>query len=169
MALDIKIIDFGNWKAPTFGAVIQLISYSDTDIAYSNMPVTEIPTIIDTFVGSTYPNPFKPTNQVLKLRYAYPIIKAGIYRYKFSLTAHNGEPGFDINDNEKIPTMYLNPNKKSKYYGKYFADHVDLHQAYSNTWRGSGACITVMPSCWEQMVSYFRNGDEGNISIYRYI
>ena len=166
MALEIKIIEYGKWSGVTFGAVIQLIC-SDDDIAYSNIPFIEAPIIIGTFIGSSYPNPFKPTNRALKLRYAYPIIKAGIYRYKFSLTAHNGKPGFDINDNEKISTMYLNPNKNSKYYGKYFADHVDLHQAWSDDWRGSGGCLTVMQNCWEQMLSYFTDGNTGNISIVR--
>jgi hypothetical protein len=166
MALEIKIIDYGNWKAPTFGAIIQLICSND-DIAYSNMPVIETPAIVDTFIGSTFPNPYNPKNQALKLQYAYPIIKAGTYRYKFGLKAHNGKPGFDINNNEKIPAMYLNPNKKSKYYGKYFADHVDLHQAWNDTWRGSGACLTVMQNCWDRMLSYFSDGNTGNISIYR--
>ena len=166
MSLEIKLIEYGKWESPVFGAVIQLIC-SDDDIAYSNIPFIEAPIIIDTFIGSSYPNPFKPTNRALKLRYAYPLIMSGTYRYKFGLKAHNGEPGFDIESNLKIPTIYLNPNPKSEYYGKYFADHVDLHQAYNNTWRGSGACLTVIPNCWDRMLSYFSDGNTGNISIVR--
>lgn len=167
MSIYIKIIDYGKWKTPVFGAIIQLIDRPSEYAINIGIPIVETSKIIDAFIGSTYPNPLNPKKPELKLRYAYPIIKAGIYRYKFSLTAHNGKPGFDINNNEKIPTIYMNPNPKSKYFKQYFADHVDLHSAWSDIWRGSGACTTVMKGCWKKMRSHFNDGDEGDIEILR--
>ncbi len=51
--------------------------------------------------------------------------------------------------------------------GRYVADHIDLHDAWSNTWRGSHGCLTVMKGCWDKMLAYFNEGDEGNLEIFR--
>ena len=167
MSLDIKFVEYGKWESPVFGAVIQLIERPKEDVIYLGNPIIETSKIIDVFIGSTYPNPFNSKKRELKLQDAYPLIVADTYRYKFGLTAHNKKIGFDINNNKKIPTVYPNPNPKSKYYGQYFANHVDAHEAWSDTWRGSHACLTVMLSCWEKMISYFSDGDKGNLEILR--
>ncbi len=79
MFLDIKFIEYGKWDGIVFGAVIQLIDRPEGTVVYSEIPVIETSKIIDTFIGSTYPNPFNSKKTELKLQWAYPLIMSGTY------------------------------------------------------------------------------------------
>lgn len=114
------------------------------------------------FQGSTWPNPIKPRTN-LKLSDAYGAIQEGKYTAQFGRHAHNNRPGFNIENNSEIPTLNPNPNQN----GRMVADHVDIHQGYSDSWRGSAACLTIMPFYWEDFIAAFEDGEEVKLEVKR--
>jgi len=160
--IKIKFIEYGKWNWLGYQAVIQLIDL-DKD------------RILETLLGSTWPNPFDPTNRDRRMEKANAAICPGIYQYQFSKYAHNGETGFNINDNGRIPTICRNPNQG----GEEYADHVDIHSGYKDGpdgffenrqetgWRGSNACLTIKPICWPGMQIFFIECARGPLEVVR--
>jgi len=159
--IKIKFIEYGKWNWLGYQAVIQLIDL-DKD------------RILETLLGSTWPNPHDPDDYNCRLEKANAAIQPGLYQYKFSKHAHNNELGFDIDGNGNIPTICPNPNQNDE----MFADHVDAHSGWKNGpdafgsfeengWRGSKACLTIMPVCWPTMQMYFIDGARGPLEVIR--
>lgn len=160
--IKIKFIEYGRWRWMGYQAIIQLIDLEQDKI-------------LETLLGSTWPNPFDSRNRDKRLEKAAAAISAGIYEYQYSKSAHNGGPGFNINDNGRIPTICNNPNQG----GAMYADHVDIHIGYKDGpdaffenrnetgWRGSYACLTVKPVCWPTMQLYFSEGARGPLEVVR--
>jgi hypothetical protein len=113
--------------------------------------------------GSTWPNPFNPKDNEIALANYAGAVAPGKYKARFSMRAHNGDPGFDIENNGRIPTICPNPNQN----GKQYADHVDIHVGWSDTWRGSKACLTIHPKDWAAFVTSFEEGENVQVIIER--
>jgi len=140
--------EYGKWESPGLHAVVIF----EEDNIY-----------LDFFIGSTWPNPFKPSNPALKAEKAYAAIAPGKYSIQFSKTAHNGQPGFNIEDNGEVPTTAPSPNQG----GRKVATNVDIHAAYSETWEGSAACLTVDIFCWKKLIGYWQEGEVGILNVER--
>ena len=140
--------EYGKWESPGLHAVI---IFEEDDI------------YLDFFIGSTWANPFRPSDPALKTDKAYASIAPGRYPIRFSRKAHNGKPGFNINNNGAVPTTAPNPNQG----GRWVAYNVDIHAAHSETWEGSAACLTVDIFCWDRLIAYWKEGEEGELMVER--
>ena len=134
----------GKWSDPGLHAVVTIEGVSDA------------------FIGSSWPNPYKPSNPAIKLDKYAGAICHGEYIYQFSHTAHNGKIGFNLRTknglfNGQIPTINMNPNQNWQLY----ATNVDIHSSYKITWEGSLGCQTINPYYWLDFISHFKEGDEG--------
>jgi hypothetical protein len=133
----------GKWSDPGYHATI------------------EIQGINEVFIGSSWPNPFKPSNPAIKLdKYAGAICQ-GEYVYQFLSNAHNGKVGFNLRTkygifNGQIPTINMNPNQ----YNQLFAINVDFHLGDKPAWRGSLACPTINPYC-RSLFEHFLENEQG--------
>lgn len=140
--MKIRITEYGNWEDVgdrLFRAVI--VVFDDAGVP------------IWTGIGSTWPNPFDPDNPDRKTTDAYGCIRSGIYHWEYGDDAHNGEPGLNINNNQPIDAIARNPNQG----GRLFLDHVDMHRAWNDTWRGSGGCLTVHVDDWDDFLAAVKN------------
>jgi len=148
-----KIIfrEYGNWEDQgdrSFRAVVSV--FDDAGVP------------IYTCAGSTYPNPHKPKDANIRTIDAYGCVRSGVYAWKYGDQAHNGEPAININNNQPIDTIAPNPNQG----GKLFADHVDIHSAWSETWRGSAGCLTIRKSAWHSFLDIIE-GHCGELELNR--
>lgn len=146
----IKILENGKWSENGYLAKIVIDGVDEA------------------FIGSSWPNPFKPSNPAIKLDKYAGAIKAGEYIYQFSNSAHNGGIGFNLRThdgvfNGKIPTINANPNQN----GEFFATNVDVHVGYSITWRGSLACITIHPKYATKFFRNFVENEQGILVLSR--
>jgi hypothetical protein len=145
--------EYGKWESPGLHAVVIL----EEDNIY-----------IGFFIGSTWANPYRPSDPSKKTSMAYASIAPGKYRCRYSKTAHNGKPGFDISTldgdfNGKVPTTAPNPNQN----GEMYATHVDAHPADSDIWEGSAACLTIDIHCWSLLAKHWREGEAGELIVER--
>ncbi|MFA7709472.1 MAG: hypothetical protein WCY30_00030 [Candidatus Neomarinimicrobiota bacterium] len=143
--------EYGKWSDPGFHAIIFVHEVRGDKI-----------NTIYSAIGSSWPNPYKPSNPSLKLDKAYAAIKSGTYRFRFRNDAHNSQPGFDLSVidgefNGDIPTISPNPNQN----GQMHADHVDIHGGNKVDWEGSGACQTIDPYFWLEFISFFTQDETG--------
>ena len=145
--------EYGKWESAGLHAIVIL----EEDDVYLGF-----------FIGSTWANPFKPSDPTKKTTMAYASIAPGKYLCRFSKTAHNGKLGFDISTvdgvfNGEIPTTAPNPNQD----GQMFAKNVDIHSADSDIWEGSAACLTVDRHCWPFLVKLWQEGEIGELIVER--
>jgi len=122
----------------------------------------------DSYIGSSWPNPYKPSNPKIKLDKYAGAIKAGTYIYQFSHKAHNGGIGFNLRTltgifNGSIPTLNMNPNQNNQLY----ATNVDLHAGDKPNWRGSLACLTINPYYAKDLFEKFVENEQGLLILKR--
>lgn len=140
------------WSERGYGADVSIFEIKDLE-----------DDLIEEFKGSTWPNPFDPSDYNIKTSDAYGAIEQGLYKAQYLSTAHNNEKGFNIRDNGEIPTINTNPNQN----GRMFADHVDIHSGYKDTWRGSAACLTIHPGQWDNFCDLFEEKENVYVRIER--
>jgi len=74
-----------------------------------------------------------------------------------------------INAGGPIPTVYPNPNTKSKYYGQYLAGEIFIHCGFSDestpAGRGSSGCITLPSHMYKLFMNQFKTDEIINIFI----
>jgi len=124
--------------------------------------IVTIEGVNDAFIGSSWPNPYKPSNPAIRLEKYAGAICQGEYIYQFLSTAHNGKVGFNLRTkdgifNGQIPTINMNPNQNYQLY----AINVDLHCSNKPNWKGSLACQTINPYFWPDFISHFKENMQG--------
>jgi len=129
--------------------------------------IVTIDGIKDAFIGSSWPNPFKPSNPTIRLDKYAGAIRQGEYVYQFSKSAHNGRVGFNLRTkdgvfNGKIPTINMNPNQNFQLY----ATNVDIHFGDKPSWRGSLGCLTINPY-FKDFFNNFTENEQGILILSR--
>lgn len=124
--------------------------------------IVTIDGVKDTFIGSSWPNPFKPSNPTIKLDKYAGAIRSGTYVYQYSHKAHNGDIGFNLRTengifNGNIPTINANPNQNNQ----LIATNIDIHSGSKPNWRGSLGCITINPYYANDFFANFNEGEQG--------
>ena len=144
----LRFQEYGRWSQPGYLAEVS---------------IEDAANLLARLRGSTWPNPLNPKDHSVKLSDYAGAVAAGTYKARFSMTAHNGKPGLDIENNGKIPTICPNPNQD----GKMYADHVDIHVGWNDSWRGSKACLTIHPKDWAAFANCFEEGEKVELIIER--
>jgi len=150
--MNIIFREYGRWTDTgerTFRAVISVLGDAQQ--------------LLWTGIGSTFPNPFDPDNPDIQTTEAYGCLAAGVYSWEYRDDAHNGEPGLNINNNALLDAIAKNPNQN----GQPVIDHVDIHAAWNDVWRGSAGCPTVVKPQWDHFLEIVRVGQHGSLEIYR--
>jgi hypothetical protein len=113
--------------------------------------------------GSCCPNPTKP-NTTLRWTACYGWVSCTPDNKPLSWRCwESGKHGkcLLINEGGRVPTR--NPN--ANHGGNFFAEAVELHCGFSETWRGSAACITIPPSLWPSFIGQIEIGETGIMRI----
>jgi hypothetical protein len=115
---------------------------------------------------STCPNPYRPSDKV-KWDKAYGWVACTEidkpYTWHCTSTSRHGKC-LVLNDFYKVPTRNLDTHNKG-----FYALAVLIHCGYSETWRGSAACLTLPPAIWPQFIALFAKGEKGLLYIADYL
>lgn len=116
--------------------------------------------LVYTTRGSTFPNPFDPNDRERRLTDAYGCLAPGRYRWQYHPEGHQGEPGLILNANGRCQAAFPNPNQD----GQLYLDYVHIHSAWSDTWRGSAGCPTIIQTAWQKLLQVVE-GQDGFVDI----
>lgn len=107
----------------------------------------------------------------------YPGIKPGNYESVYRKTGNlrTRKPGIRLRDGNYVPANGANPGQILETYDEFDylnlqlhrANGVVVHEAYSDTWRGSSNCPTVKKDCWQLMVNALKDGETGRVMLNR--
>lgn len=127
--------------------------YQDIARVYDGM------TLVYECNASTNPNPYQPQSKV-KWSEVYAQICCGKYSFE---GYENPKHGFSllVNSGSRVPTT--NPNKNHSM--SNYATEILVHKGYSDTWRGSKACITIKPEKSKEYFSHFDMNSSGAIIV----
>lgn len=140
--------EHGRWSEPGYQADVSIFDSGG---------------LLGDFKGSTWPNPHDPHEPERQLSDAYGAIAPGIYKARFSRTAHHGEPGFILHNDAFVPTIAPNPNQD----GQPHADMIHAHCGQNLLWRGSAACLTHRPDHHHMICAKFEEGELLEIEVLR--
>jgi len=106
------------------------------------MVVTNNDHVLGHFPGSSVPNYQVPNKADRPNLEEYPVICGGQYLGNYSATGHKQSvPAIVFEDNGPIP-IYQSENPRFPKQGP-FATYIHIHEAYSDSWRGSAGCPTL--------------------------
>ena len=134
------VTDTGGRTGPVYGATIVVEGDNGKMVTVS---------------GSSWPNPNNPN----------PGIAEGIYRGKYSATAHKHgtKPGIILNNNKAVPTLGPDPANNNEPYATF----VHVHSGYSFKRRGSAGCITIRPDQSQKVWDILQEGETGTVTVIR--
>lgn len=143
-----KTIEFIRRSAP------ESVGYKDTVSVYDR---TEL---ISRFDGSACPNGFRSTDNA-PWKKVYAMVSLGVYRGNVVLKHPKYDKCILLENGGPLPTV----NDNIKHDGKRIATEIFIHCGFSDTWRGSMACLTICPVQWESFIRLFVPGEDVTVAI----
>jgi hypothetical protein len=108
---------------------------------------------------SCCPNPHTPINQC-PWQKEYGWLACGEYDWQCIDSPRHGKCLL-LGGGGELPARMPNFNHN----GRMVVTEIMVHKGFSDTWRGSAACLTVSPNLWPGFIDFFKIDDKGKIVI----